>query len=292
MSESVIADFVGKFNAEHTPRGEPVKGRILCSQKRLVLAADSENSIQIPLGSIFDIAIGHVPPNLGEFFDSTVTIAFERDDKRYVAAVEANDDNIEKFSTVLFKAILNGTEMTVQHPALRGGRVTDEDYVAAALHLEPMTVRLHADDRTVEIDLAGVTKYDRETRTIGGRRRPVLLVRHMDRGESLLTLAATDSPRKMSILGRYLRLEYGDLLMELSDVELTDEKVEVLVAIYSGADAARATLASVLDMEPDRVASLLSALGEDDLLAPTEGGARLTPKGQIVVANHLDDVNG
>jgi helix-turn-helix protein len=291
MSESVIADFVGKFNAEITSRGEPVKGRIICSQKRLVLAADSENRLQIPLSSIFDIAVGHVPPDLGDFFDSTVTIAFERDDTRYVAAVEGNNDNIEKFSTVLFKTILNGTEMTIKHPAQRGGRRTDEPFVAARLYLEPMTVTFRNEDRTVDIDLAGVTQFARESRTIGDRTRPVLVVRHMEQGQSLQTLAATNSARKLSILGRYLRLEYGELLTELKDVELTDEKTEVLVAIYSGAEGSEATLASVLDMEPSQASMLLTDLEDEELLASTESGTDLTPKGQIVVANHLDDVN-
>lgn len=291
MSESVIADFVGKFNAEITSRQDPIRGRIICSQKRLVLAADSENRIQIPLSKIFDIAVGHVPPDLGDFFESTVTIAFERNDQRYVAAVEANADNIEKFSTVLFKAILNGTETTVQHPARRGGRPTDEPYVAAGLFLSPMTVEFRNEDWSVEIDLASVTQFTRETREVGGGQRPVLVVRHMEGGQSLVTHAATKSPRKLSLLGRYLRLEYGDLLTELKDVDLTDEKTGVLVAIYSGADGLAASLASVLDMEPAQVSMLLTDLEEDELLANTDAGADLTPKGQIVVANHLEDVN-
>jgi len=44
MSESIIADFVGKFNAEVLTRAEPVKGRVLLSQKRLVLAAREDDS--------------------------------------------------------------------------------------------------------------------------------------------------------------------------------------------------------------------------------------------------------
>ncbi|MEA5385818.1 CheF family chemotaxis protein [Haloarculaceae archaeon H-GB2-1] len=121
MSESVIADFVAKFNSEATSQVDPVKGRILLSQKRLVLAASArDDKLTIPLSKIFDIAVGHVPPDLGDFFNSTVTIAFDHKDRRIVAAVEASDEKIQKFSTVLFKAILNGTEMTIKHPARMG----------------------------------------------------------------------------------------------------------------------------------------------------------------------------
>ncbi len=291
MSESVIADFVGKFNAENSAHGEPTKGRVILSQKRLVLAADGDNRLTIPLSSIFDVAVGHVPPDLGDFFDSTVTIAFERSGSRYVAAIEAGEDKIQKFSTVLFKALLNGTEMTVKHPARRGGRVTDADFFPGNLTVEPRRVTFANDQQSVSIDLANVTDFDRGTREIGGSRRPVLVVSHMDAGQALLTLAATKSARKMSILGRYLRLEYADLMADLGDVELTDDKTEVLVALYSGADAAGVSLANVLDMEASQVTMLLNTLEEDDLVADGTDGTELTPKGQIVVSNHLEDVN-
>ena len=292
MSESVIADFVGKFNAETTARGEPTTGRVLLSQKRLVLAADGDNRLTIPLSNVFDVAVGHVPPDLGDFFDSTVTVAFERSGGRHVAAIEAGEDKIQKFSTVLFKAILNGTRMTVKHPALRGGRVTDEAFFPASLSVAPRCVTFANDERSVEIDLAQVTNFDRGTREVGGSRRPVLEVRHMDQGQAVTTLAATESARKMSIIGRYLRLEYSDLMGELKDVELTEDKTEVLVALYSGADAAGVSLANVLDMEASQVTMLLNTLEDDELVADGEDGTELTPKGQVVVSNHLEDVNG
>jgi helix-turn-helix protein len=75
MSESVIADFVGQFNASVLERTEPETGRVLLSEKRLVLVTD-QGKVTIPLTDIFDVAVGHVPPDLGDFFKSTVTIAF------------------------------------------------------------------------------------------------------------------------------------------------------------------------------------------------------------------------
>ena len=109
MSESVIADFVGQFNSEAANRSDPAKGRVVLSQKRLVLAASEDDKLTIPLESIFDIAIGQVPPDLGDFFKSTVTVAFKKNGKQLVAAIEAGDEKIQKFGTVLFKAIINGT---------------------------------------------------------------------------------------------------------------------------------------------------------------------------------------
>jgi len=291
MSESVIADFVAKFNSESTARGKPAKGRVVLSQKRLVLAANSEEKATIPLSSVFDIAVGHVPDDMGEFFDATVTIAFERNGNRYVAAVEAGDDKIDKFSTVLFKAILNGTDVTIKHPARLGGRVTDREYVPAKLFLQPKRVRFKKADESVDIGLSTVTEFSRSSRKIAGAKRPVLEVRHMEQGQSMLTMVATDSPRKMSILGRYLRLEYSDLMTDLKDVEITKEEKEVLVALYSGAGEKGLSLANVVGKEPQKVTMVLNRLEEDELVVDSKQGTKLTPKGQVVVSNHLEDVN-
>ncbi|MFB6128790.1 MAG: CheF family chemotaxis protein [Halorhabdus sp.] len=290
MSESVIADFVATFNSERSARGKPVKGRVLLSQKRLVLAAD-DSKTTIPLSSIFDVAVGHVPPDLGDFFDSTVTVAFEKGDDRFVAVVEAEDDTIEKFSTVLFKALLNGTEATVQHPAEIGGRVTDAEYVPAKLFLEPQGVRFKRQGDAFSVTLAEVTKFERSKREIAGTERAVLAVRHMPDGQAITTVAAIPSARKLSLLGRYLRLEYSDLMGELKDVDLADPEIELLVAVYSTGDMAGVPLANVLDREASEVTMLLNDLEEKELITTGNSEPTLTPKGRVVVNRHLEDVN-
>ncbi|MEF8783643.1 MAG: CheF family chemotaxis protein [Haloarculaceae archaeon] len=291
MTESVIADFVAAFNAENTRQDGPTKGRVLLSQKRLVLAANDESRATIPLSAVFDIVVGHVPSDLGDFFDATVTIAFERNNNRYAAAIEAGEETIEKFSTVLFKAILNGTDMTVNHPARVGGRVTDQEFVPAKLSLKPKAVRFTRGDSPLVIRLSTITDFSRSNRDIAGSRRPVLQIRHMDSGQSTMTMAATDSSRKMSILGRYLRLEYSDLMADLEDIEISNDEKQILVAIYSGAGSEGISLPTIVDKNPQEVMMLLNRLQDADLVIDTGEGTRLTPKGQVVVNNHLEDVN-
>lgn len=288
MSESVVADFVGSFNSEVSGRAEPVRGRILLSERRLVLAAD-EGKVTIPLSSIFDIAVGTVPDGLGEFFNSTVTVAFDRNDRRLVAAVQADDEKIEKFTTVLFKAVLNGTDMTVKHPARVGGRVTGESFEPGKLFLQPQAVRFTRTDDEVEVDLAAVSDFDRLSRDINGTPQSVLAVKHMSDGRSLTTLAATQSGRKMSILGRYLRLEYSDLMADLEDVSVSETEIETLVAIYStGPDV---SLAAVLDADASQVTMILNDLRKDGLVVDSDRGPQLTPKGRVVVSKYLEEVN-
>jgi len=291
MSESVIADFVATFNSDRMTSAEPVKGRVLLSQKRLVLAVNDDDKLTIPLSSIFDVAVGHVPEELGGFFHSTVTVAFEEGDRQFVAVVEGDDDKIQKFSTLLFKTILNGTDAMVKHPARVGGRVTDVEFVPAKLFLKPQRVEFRTADGTVDVRLAAVTEFRRSDREIGGARRPVLEVRHMPQGKAMLTMAATNSSRKMAILGRYLRLEYSELMSELEEIDVSDDEKEILVAVYSGAGTEGISLPQIVDAEPAKVTMMLNRLEEDELVVDAADGTKLTPKGQVVVSNHLEDVN-
>lgn len=291
MSESVIADFVATFNSDRMRRTEPIKGRVLLSEKRLVLAARGDDKLTIPLQSIFDIGVGKVPEKLDGFFDATVTVAFRHQDRQFVATIEGDGAHIEKFSTVLFRTILNGTETSVKHPALVGGRVTSEEFVFAKLLLRPGAVQFKTAEGTVDIRLAAVTEFGQSAREMAGAQRQTLEVRHTVDGHSVLTLAAIDSPRKMSVLGRYLRLEYSELMAEIRDIDLSTGEKELLVALYSGAGTASASLAQLVDEDASTVTMLLNRLEAEELVVDADGGTTLTPKGRVVVNRYLEDVN-
>ncbi|MFT4945953.1 MAG: helix-turn-helix protein [Natronomonas sp.] len=291
MSESIIADFVAQFDSSVATRAEPAKGRVLLSEKRLVLAVNSNDRLTIPLRTVIDVAVGHVPDEIQGFFESTVTLAFELNGRQHKAVVEAGDSTIQKFATVLFKAILNSTRMSIKHPARVGGRVTDESFVPCRLFLRPQSVRFKTNDETVEIELATVTKFSRTNREINGNSQPVLELQHMPSGEAMVTMAAMNTPREMTILGRYLRLEYTELMNELKDVEITADEKEILTAIYSGGGQEGVSLAGIVDIDPSNVTMVLNRLEDKELVIDTAGGTRLTPKGQIVVNRHLEEVN-
>ncbi|MUV90897.1 hypothetical protein GJ629_14165 [Halapricum sp. CBA1109] len=290
MSESVVADFVGTFNTQQSAGSEPTRGRILLSRQRLVLAAD-DGKIQIPVENIFDVAVGQVPDDLGDFFSATVTIAFRTQGRQQVAAVEGDDEKIEKFTNVLFKVLLNGTEMTVKHPARVGGRVTGEEFTPAKLFLKPGEVEFRRRGEDVTVRLATVTGFERLEREIAGSKRPVLAVKHMQGGRSVLSLAALPSEQKMNVFGRYLRMEYSDVVTDLQDIDLGEDETELLVTIYSTGDMEGIPLADILDMEASEVTLLLNRLAEKDLIVDSETGTKITPRGRVVVNNHLEDVN-
>lgn len=288
MPESTIADFVARFLADSRRGVEPTRGRVVLSQKRLVLAS-GEGRTTIPLADVFDVVVGHVPVGLSEFFDDTVAIAFTRGEDRVTAIVEADGQTITRFRTVLFKALLQGSSVSVRHPAEVGGRRTGAEAQRAELRLEEAAVRLVGLDEPLTIELSAVTYFRKIHRTIDGRTRPALEVQFTADGRAITSEIVLDSSRRMNLLGRYLRIEYSNLVAEIRDVELPEGEVELLTAIYSGADGGN--LSGVLDMDPGGVTMLLNSLEEKRLLATTEEGTTLTSLGKMAVSDRVEDVN-
>ncbi|WP_137287250.1 CheF family chemotaxis protein [Halorussus salinisoli] len=283
MSEKVIADFVARFSLDTFDSPEPVKGRIVLSQKRLVLAT-SDSKTTVPLANIFDINVGHVPSNLESFFQDTITIAYREGDGRRAAVVEAGTEEVSRFKTVLFKAELNGSDAKVKHPARVGGRVTGASFRPAKLKVEPGAVRFAASE-SVTVNLANVTYFQKENRDTGS----VLVVRHADEGQSVTSEFAIESDRKLNLLGRYLRLEYSELAQEVEEVTTSEEEMEALVAIYSGARSG--DLAGTLGVDSSHVTMLLNDLREKSLIDEGEKGLSLTAQGQLLVSDRIETVN-
>lgn len=283
MSEKIIADFLARFSLDTFDSPEPVKGRIVLSPKRLVLAT-SESKTTIPLPKIFDINVGHVPGELASFFQDTITIAYQDDGTRHVAVVEAGSEEVSRFKTVLFRAELNGTKARLKHPARIGGRVTDASFRPAKLEIEPGTVRFAGDD-PVTVELANVTYFRKESRDRGS----ILVVRHAEQGQAVTSEFALESDRKLNLLGRYLRLEYSEIAEQVEDVTTSEEEMEALVAIYSGARSG--DLAGTLGLDSSRVTMLLNDLRTKELIDEGEKGLSLTAQGRLLVSDRIESVN-
>lgn len=285
MSESVVADFTARF-ATDVGATEPVRGRVLLSKQRLVLA-HGDGKTTVPLSAVFDVAVGDVPQAVSEFFDDTVTVGYRTYGKRHTAYVEAEKHAVDRFSQLLFKVLLDGTSVAVTHPARVGGRVTDADTVRGRLRLRSDGVTCRCEDRQVDVDLDSVIHFEREGRTVEGTTRQVLSIRHVDGDRTVTTELSVASPETMNVLGRYLRREYGEVMAEVRDMELSRAETEVLVGLYSGGSGA--DLAGLLGMESSRLSMVLNGLVEKGLVDGE--GTALTGKGRIVVGDRIEDVN-
>jgi helix-turn-helix protein len=288
MSESVIADFVGRVHAADLGSDEPVTGRVLLSQRRLVLATD-EGKTTIPLSGVFDVVVGRVPGDLQSFFSDSVTLAFERRGDRRTALVEGEPDDMERFTRLLFKALLHGVTVTVRHPAQVGGRVTDASDHTASLTVSPGAVEFGDCPDPFTVDLSAVIDYERTGRTLAGKRRPALVFRHVVDGQTVTSIATVPNERALNVLGRYIKQEYDEAMEELESFDPTEEQLEVLVSIYSAGGSAN--IAEVVTGDVTQTSMVLDALREAGLVVDGEAGAALTRKGQMIVTSYLESVN-
>ncbi|MFC7097351.1 CheF family chemotaxis protein [Halobaculum marinum] len=287
MSESVVADFVGRFFAPGV-EGEPPRGRIILSQRRLVLAADGYKET-IPLSSVFDVTLGQVPPEMAGYFNDTVTVAYQKDQGRAVAAIEGTGTNIDRFATVLFKVLLNGTKALARHPAKIGGRVVDAESRQMRLDVTQGSLSFEGSGESFTVDLANIISVERSQRDIGNGSHPVVSFRHIEDGTAVTSQVGMTSGRLTNILGRYIRLRYADVQAELEDVDPSEEELEVLVAAYSAGPGI--SLNKVVDIEPQRLTMLLNGLIDEGLLVDTDEGTQLTAKGRVVVGQRIESVN-
>lgn len=287
MTESVVADFTTDVIPETAEFDEPVTGRVLMSDQRVVIATASGKRT-IPIQDIFDLAYGSAPTELRRFFETTVTIAFNSDGGRGVALVEGADEKVEQFTNLLFKAIINGTDALVKHPARVGGRVTDSTVSPMKVALEPGVVHFTGEDG-FDIEVSTVIHFERMTREVQGTERSVLSVRHAPNMEVVTTEITLPSDREMNILGRFLRIEYSQLTEELEEADLGDSEIEALVGLYSG--AADASLAGMLGMESNQVTMLLNGLRDKGFIEEGEAGMELTSLGKLAVSSNLEQIN-
>lgn len=287
MSESVVADFTTDVIPDTGEFAEPVRGRVVMSDKRVVIATPGTQRT-IRISDVFDIAYGSAPPELREFFEDTVTVASRDENGRHVALIEGADDTVRRFTDLLFKAVINGTDVLVRHPARRGGRVTDSAAKPATVFLRPGMV-LFKGAQEFTIEASTVSHFERHARAIGGEEREVLSVRHTPEMESVTTEIALDSSRRMNVLGRFLRTEYSQLKEELAQLDISERETEAMVGLYSG--GSDASLAGVLGMESNQVTMLLNSLVEKGLVEEGESGMTLTPIGKLAVSSRIEQVN-
>jgi len=294
-TESIVVDFIANFVAGGNAAFDPVKGRVLMSDRRLVLAT-SETKTTVPIASIFDIAVGQVPPEVEEFFDYTVMVGYVEDDRRKTTVIGGDRETIEKFSLLLFRAVLNGSVALITHPAKVGGRVLDTPERRSGLHLDYESVWFTGGDLAdveggpVSIDLASVVFFEvLERNDSTGGTDLVLSVQHVDDGRTVTSEITMGSRRKMNILGRYLRLIYHWIETDVRDIDVEEQELEVLVGLYSTSEGI--DLASLLDVGEAELDVRLESLHEDGLITNAERPVDLTPQGRFIVNEEFEDIN-
>ena len=289
--ERPVVDFVASFVAGGSGPYVPLRGRVVMSSRRLVLVNAAART-SVPFGAIDDVAIGRVPENVADLFDDTVLVGYAlRDGSRKTAIVGAGTEEIDRFAGILYRALLESRDVTARYATRVGGRLRDKTPVrscSVSLDVESGTLELRDEAQgwaeTVEAAEVGYVRW--VDRTIGDESRTVLSVEHVEEGRALTTELWMRSPRRLNVLGRFLRQEFATAAVDASTVDVDEDDLEVLVAVHTlGADADGMIRAD------ETMADRCDRLVEGGLVEDGPTGLQATAKGHVLLNRHFEDVN-
>jgi helix-turn-helix protein len=285
-TESTVADLVCTV-AGAGLADEPVQGRVVLSQRRLV-AVTADGRLTVPLSNVFDVGMGQVPDDLQGYFETTVTIGYRLAGDDRALTIADDESTVDRFVAVLFRALLTGTVVDVVHPARVGGRVTGAEPRRARVRLGDGTVEFHTTGETLRMALTAVSGYSRFVANTPDGRRPALAVQRNDDGAVTRTEIWLDGPRLLNLLGRYLRLQYRTYLAAAQEATVGETAMELLVGLYTIGETDNP--AGELGRDVAQTAGYLAELAEAGLV--TEGDTvALTAVGRVLVTQEIESVN-
>jgi helix-turn-helix protein len=284
--EHALVDTNGKFvqvvkDGRKRNDIEWLPGRILLSNKRLVLATN-EGKRTIALSKLSSVTASQMNQQLAQV-DSYVKLQAGRD--VWLVSTKA-----EEFEDELYSTLLDQIVVLAKHPAVKGGVVQDGGWEKARFKIDDEaedTINLAISSGTfVELDIDDVGTVAVKEKTIRGDERPMLEVEHTIDGTSVET-HLSGSPRHVSLIEGLVR--QGEQRNAADDVDLSDDEMQVLMALYSGISPFK--IPDFVDMDIDEVEDVYNRLMDDDILEPvrTRREVQLEARGRSIAGDAIAD---
>ena len=243
------------------------------------------------LDEIFDIRLGQPPQAAtGALSGTVLTIGFERGGQRVVLFMGGTESTLDRVSGLLFRRLLDGTEVAVCHPARIGGRVTDRRFEIGELRVTPGRVGCTGIRQPLNVDLETIVGVNRTEKELLGRREQSVNLRYVRQGVVVGVDLSLNPPRKLNLLGRYLRRRYGHLRRQLRELDPPAPVVRTLTRLY--AHGGHTYSRSVLARESPDPETFLEKLIENDLVTLDDSEVRLDMLGWVLVADRAVGVDG
>ncbi|MDJ1432148.1 CheF family chemotaxis protein [Halostagnicola sp. A-GB9-2] len=282
-SETKLADVTGQFT-QVVKEGRKLSdtdwsnGRIVLSNKRLVIASNSGKQT-IPLGKIQSIR--------GRY-DVNQTIAKVSD---YIS-INAGQNvflvsmgEVEAFELQIQKAILDGEIVLVKHPAVKGGVVQDSSWKKARVKINEGVANFAVENGNfVQIEVDDVGTVENDERGVRGQQRPVIEAEHTEEGTSVQTYLSGGGQNcaiLKSVLDRGAE-------KNASQIDLSSQEQEVLMAIYSGVSPFE--VPEFLDIDTDDVEEMYERMIELDVLEEVRvrREVALKPRGRNIASESMN----
>lgn len=268
---------------------EPSKAQFRLDNDRVAIEGD-QLAEETRLDEIFDIRLGQPPQAAMDTLSGTVlTIAFERGGQRVVLFIDGTESTLDRVSGLLFRRLLDGTEVAVCHPATIGGRVTERRFDIGELRVTPGRVGCTSIRQPFNLELETIVAVNRSEQQILGHEEPTVDLRYVRQGVVVGVALSLNPPRKLNLLGRYLRRKYGRLRRELLELDPPVPVVRTLTRLY--AHRGRTDSASVLAQESVDPEPLLEELIKNDLVTLNDGEVCLDMLGWVLVTERAVGVD-
>lgn len=282
-SETKLADVTGQFtqvvkDGRKLSDTDWSNGRIVLSNKRLVIASNSGKQT-IPLAQIQSIR--------GRY-DVNRTIAKV---SNYIS-VNAGQNvylvsmgEVEEFELQIQKAILDGEIVLVKHPAVKGGVVQDSSWKKARVKINEGVANFAVENGNfVQIEVDDVGTVESDERAVRGQERPVVEAEHTEEGTSVQTYlsgGAQNCAMLKSVLDRGAE-------KNASQIDLSSQEQEVLMAIYSGVSPFE--VPEFLDIDTDDVEEMYERMIELDVLEEVRvrREVALKPRGRNIASESMN----
>ncbi|MFB6185130.1 MAG: CheF family chemotaxis protein [Haloarculaceae archaeon] len=281
-TEKKVRDGQGKF-LYAVQDGHEIKDagwqecRVVLTNKRLVLVT-GETKHSIPMANMTEF---------GGRYDATQAAAQEA----HYTAVTVGDDVLlvttpdhDEFETDLYRAVLNGRIVLVQHPAVEGGVVQNAEWTKARIKVGDDVIRLALEDGDlVEIDRDDIGDIDHEETAVEGDQRPVVQVEHSEDGISVET-HVTGGPQHVDVL-RELVAE--GMRRTEADIDLDPIEKQVIMALHSGVSPF--AIPEFVGISIERTAEIYDRLVELDVIEVVRERTEveITPQGRSVASETM-----
>ncbi|MHB9288833.1 CheF family chemotaxis protein [Halobacteriales archaeon Cl-PHB] len=265
---------------------DPVEARLGLGETLSVTADDF--GLAVDLASVFDVRVGTPPQAAADAFGGDIlTVGFDGEDGREVLFADTDDRTLETVAGLLYRQLLHGVEVAVCHPAKVGGRVSSKSFEIGELQVAPGKVGCVGIDKAFALDLARIVDFSRSTQTLLNEERPVIDIEYVTKGVTVSLALSLTPTRKHHLLGRFLRRDYEDVKADLQSIDLPTPAFQALVRLYSLRGTAKPQ--SLVRDSSVSTAKLIRGLVRADLVEVQDGQVALTPRGWILVTEHVGD---
>ncbi|MFW5956578.1 MAG: CheF family chemotaxis protein [Halorhabdus sp.] len=201
--------------------------RIVLTTARIVLLAEETRTI--PLESVTDIGGRYDVNRNAAGIADYATIRYQRQDEEIVLLRTSDQDN---FETDLYRAFVDNTIVTVQHPAVKGGVVQGADWQRAKIKLGDDAIKLAIEDgRYVTIDRDDIGEVETDEQSVDGQQRRVFEVEHTDEAGQSVETHLSGEGRQVTVLREVL--EEG-AERNRANIDLSPVEQQIIMALHSG----------------------------------------------------------